>query len=329
MVNLRDKRIGEERMMSCGEVAKIIDYKNYNNVCLRFADGTIRSGVSYKAFILGSVAKEKRCKDGESHLGEERVMNCGESARIIAYRGYYDIDVQFADSTVRTNVVYPNFLDGSIAKVEHKVCSTEDYIGKRAKMNCGEYATIIEYLRHDNITVMFDDGTCRRSTSAQFNRGSISKRPRDRGASARAVGERQKMNCGNFATVVECIGDGKVKIRFENDGTERCVTYDRFKRGKVSNVKLESRVGLVNTMKCGLRCKIVEYVNAHNMAVVFDDGEKKSSCYDSFLKGAISHPYFNYRVQFAYLVDDIAYYTLEYNNERYLGTLDELKGIVK
>ena len=48
-------RIGEERMMNCGMKAKIIEYKNYKNIDIRFEDGHIRKHVRYGDFIKGNV----------------------------------------------------------------------------------------------------------------------------------------------------------------------------------------------------------------------------------------------------------------------------------
>lgn len=50
--------LGEVRTMSCGECAKIIKYKNYSDITIRFDDGTVVENVMYSCFKKGLVAKK-------------------------------------------------------------------------------------------------------------------------------------------------------------------------------------------------------------------------------------------------------------------------------
>lgn len=47
-------------------------------------------------------------------IGEERTMNCGMKAKIIAYRNNKDIDVKFEDGYIIKNTIYGNFKRGKI-----------------------------------------------------------------------------------------------------------------------------------------------------------------------------------------------------------------------
>ena len=49
-----------------------------------------------------------------NRIGEERVMNCGMKAKIIAYKNYKDIDIQFEDGYIRKHTNYKNYINGRI-----------------------------------------------------------------------------------------------------------------------------------------------------------------------------------------------------------------------
>lgn len=50
-------RIGEEQMMTSGEIAKIVKYLNNGNIDVQFEDGTIVQNRTYQAFKTGHIKK--------------------------------------------------------------------------------------------------------------------------------------------------------------------------------------------------------------------------------------------------------------------------------
>ena len=55
-----------------------------------------------------------------------------------------------------------------------------------------------------------------------------------------------------------------------------------------------NRVGETKMMKCGMKCTIVEYINAKNITVQFEDGTIiKNKTYQNFKNGNISNPNIN------------------------------------
>ncbi len=57
-------RLGESKMMNCGSNAKIISYRNAEDIDVEFEDGTIRRKVTYYNFSKGSVKRiEKNAKE--------------------------------------------------------------------------------------------------------------------------------------------------------------------------------------------------------------------------------------------------------------------------
>ena len=70
-------RIGEERVMNCGKKARIIDYRLGKDIDVMFEDGTKVTNVTYANFVNGDIRHPNR------FLNEERMMKCGEKARVI------------------------------------------------------------------------------------------------------------------------------------------------------------------------------------------------------------------------------------------------------
>ena len=100
-------------------------------------------------------------------------------AKIIAYRGTNDIDVQFADGTIVKHKTYHNFMEGKIANIN--ICKKRTHeaslkrTGEKRIMNCGMEAEIICYRSSTDIDVRFADQTIIKNKSyGSFVRGCIS-----------------------------------------------------------------------------------------------------------------------------------------------------------
>ena len=92
--NMKASRLGKTRMMNCGMEATIIRYGGYNDIDVRFEDGTIVGSKTYNAFKKGSIANQNIKTSAENCLGETRMMNCGMETTIIRYNTSKDIDVR-------------------------------------------------------------------------------------------------------------------------------------------------------------------------------------------------------------------------------------------
>ena len=56
----KNSRLGESRMMNCGDVATIIEYRDAEDIDVAFEDGTIRTSVTYYNFQNRNIAKIKK-----------------------------------------------------------------------------------------------------------------------------------------------------------------------------------------------------------------------------------------------------------------------------
>lgn len=168
-------RIGEKRIMNNGLEAEILHYNSATDIDVKFEDNTIVRHKSYDHFLHGKIAKPII-----DHIGEKSQMKCGMDATIVAYRKSSDIDVLFEDGTLVENRGYGEFRKGEIANPSLGKFASVSYkfrtrVGESQVMNNGMQARIIDYQKHNNITVEFEDGTIVENTSySLFISGGIS-----------------------------------------------------------------------------------------------------------------------------------------------------------
>lgn len=122
--NAIKNRLGEERIMTNGQKARIIRYGNAIDIDIEFEDGTIVYNKQYSSFVNGTVSNpNKKCIAKISHsvkyVGMKKRMNCGQFAEIIKI--YEDekpniyIDVRFEDGMIVKHKTWSAFRIGSIA----------------------------------------------------------------------------------------------------------------------------------------------------------------------------------------------------------------------
>lgn len=144
-------------MMNCGMQATIVAYRNYDDIDIQFADGTIREHVSYYHFKEGGIAHPNLSIKEQERIGETIMMNCGMIATVIEYRKSYDIDIEFEDGFVAHNVNYHNFKRGNIGN-PNIAKNWKKRIGESRIMNCGKRATIVAYRSCSDLDIQFEDG---------------------------------------------------------------------------------------------------------------------------------------------------------------------------
>ena len=133
--NLKRLYLNQSQKANNGQLMKIIEYKNANDIVVEFEDGTITK-TSYRAFRKGSVAnpnvKTKYNRSfwnnmAKSRIGETNIASCGMEMTIVEYNGANDIIVEFKDGA-RTHTTYSNFKSGI---VKNKNISKTNYAKKR------------------------------------------------------------------------------------------------------------------------------------------------------------------------------------------------------
>ena len=286
-------RVGETRIMNCGMEATIIRYGGATDIDVHFEDGTVVKHKTYRAFKKGSISNPNIKASAEACLGETRMMNCGMKATIIRYGKYSDIDICFEDGKVVEHKAYDTFKKGSITNPNIKV-SAENCLGKTRMMNCGMEATIIRYGRYDDIDVCFKDGAIvEHRKYDSFKRGKIAN-PNMKVSAEDRLGETRMMNCGMKATIIRYGKYSDIDVRFEDGTIAKRKGYREFKKGKIANPNIktsaENRLGETRMMNRGMEATIIQYKNAMDIDVRFEDGAVvEHKTYNSFKKGGIAH----------------------------------------
>lgn len=233
-------RVGETRVMNCGMKATIIRYGGYNDIDVRFEDGTVAEHKTYGAFKKSGIANSNIKASAKNRLGETRMMNCGMEATIIRYGGATDIDVRFEDGAVAKNKAYGEFKKGGIA---HPSTTAKARLGETRMMNCGMKATIIRYNGVRDIDVRFEDGTIVGSkTYNAFKKGSIANQ-NIKTSAENCLGETRMMNCGMETTIIRYNTSKDIDVRFGDGTVVKYRTYNQFKKGEIAHQSLSLNNG--------------------------------------------------------------------------------------
>lgn len=229
-------------------------------------------------------------------------MTNGLDAYVIEDKGSLSIIVQFEDGYI-TNATRASFFNGNIANKNismytYRSTITNDsksLLGKTNKMNCGLSCTIIKDNGYSDITVQFEDGEIVEHTRRDhFFKGSILA-PSYKDTSI--LGQRSKMNCGEYCTVIEDIGSQAITVQFD-DGT---IVHNRsrraFRHGNIAKIKhsMQSQktsiLGQRAIMTNGLWCEVIKYNTCRDITVKFDiDGFVKQTTKEAFQTRNIGHP---------------------------------------
>ena len=232
-------------------------------------------------------------------VGESKMMNCGVAATVIAYRSSSDIDVQFEDGFVLSNVSYRRFMLCELVpdKLKRKNQIACNRTGQTQIMKCGMRATIIRYGNANDIDIQFEDGTIRpKQNYINFTNGKIGNPNKKQSKSKEKyrVGLTKKMNCGMVATIITYRNSSDIDVQFENGEIVTNRSFSSFQRGAISTPSIMStkhRLGETKKMNCGMNATIIEYRTSDDIDVCFEDGTVlRGRTYDAFKRCEISNP---------------------------------------
>ena len=288
----REAHLGEKRRMNCGIMATVTAISSYANVTIRFEDGSERTGVQYRNFLLGNVVPEGFYRD--SHIGETKTMDCGLEAEIVRYESQFDMDVRFSDGSERKGVAYASFRTGKLQPEGFRMKkAAEEVIGKWRMMNCGLRARIVERRSSLDCDVEFEDGSVRQHVRQDhFMRGELS--PED--FYLPKVGEERVMRNGLRAEIIAVRSSRDIDVRLENGEVRTGIQYTAFRDGYVKSLLLEkerkdSHIGEVYRQNCGLDAEVTAYTNAHSCTVRFSNGEvREGVIYRKLKEGKVLPP---------------------------------------
>ena len=169
-----------------------------------------------------------------------------------------------------------------------------DRLGETRMMNCGMKATIARYNGVRDIDVRFEDGAVVKNRRyGDFKKGEIANQ-NIKASAETCLGETRMMNCGMKATIIRYGKYSDIDICFEDGKVVEHKTYDTFKKGSITNpnmkVSAKNRLGETKIMNCGMEATIIQYKNAMDIDVRFEDGAVAvHRQYNQFKKGEIAN----------------------------------------
>lgn len=221
-------------------------------------------------------------------VGEVNKANNGMLMKVIAYRSYDSIDVQFENGIVVNNKSYGDFKKGKI-----NLPKALERVGEVSKAKNGMLIKIIEYRSARDIDVQFEDGVVVKNKSYNdFKEGYI---PHPKFSTkvhrnnSNRVGEVNKATNGMMMKVIAYRSGTDIDIQFEDGSIVRNKSYQNFLKGKIGhplgNLAMK-RVGETNIANNGMKMEIINYRSNDDIDVKFENGVvRKNVSYRSFKIG--------------------------------------------
>ena len=207
-------------------------------------------------------------------------------------------DFETLDSTSNCSVITADFNFQNQRAEEND--SEYNHIGETVLANNGQKMTIVEFIRADNISVQFEDGTIvQHKQYRNFKNGGINN-PNFNTQKFIKTGEYNKATNGQKMTIIAYRNSKDVDVQFEDGSVIEHIRYDAFKNGQVANPEelspfnninpYDFRVGESAINSNGNKMTLVEYRNANDIDVQFEDGTVvQHKKYSHFKKGRISN----------------------------------------
>lgn len=150
----------------------------------------------------------------------------------------------------------------------------------------GFKAKVVAYRGRKDIDIMFEDGAVFTGTTGSYIKKGYPLHPT---FGKVVVGDRFPCKDGDTVEVVEYVSSTKVKARWDSDGAEKWTSTDTLKQGvnkHPTNWKLV--VGDFHETNNNGRIEIVEYKNATDVVVRFEDGTLKKVTSAYVKSGAVA-----------------------------------------
>lgn len=132
---LESDRLGEIKYNNQGLKMEIVDYKNTNNITVRFEDGYLKNSF-YQLFQEGKIHNPNyKHSKLNNRVGEIKLLNNGYTAKIIKYKNANDMEILIIETNEKIKCTYIQFKKGNIRSVYERNLYNIGYIGE------GEYSS--------------------------------------------------------------------------------------------------------------------------------------------------------------------------------------------
>lgn len=284
-----NERLEEEKLANNGQLMVIVGYKNANHIDVKFEDGTIVKDKMYSCFQKGSISNPTTALKNNK-IGQTKIANNGQRMTIISYRNKNDLDIQFEDGTIVKHKTFTSFRKGETNNPNFY----KSRIGEINKNKQGLNMRIVEYNGCKDINVEFEDKTLvKHKTYINFKSGKITnpnfKKVQKLNLFKSRKGEVNIINNGQKITIIRYENDFDIDVQFEDGIIVKNKSYKDFINSRIhyphTNLRV-LRIGEERVSQYGEIAKIIEYRNAEDIDIEFEDGTKKEHLsYFKFKKG--------------------------------------------
>lgn len=271
-----ENRIGKVSKSNSGLNMTIIRYTSYRDIDIQFDDGTIVKHKDYGSFLRGEIAYPQ-----SKRLGERKISKNGRELKIIVYRNYKDIDIQFEDGTIVQHRDYRSFSEGCIYNPNFY----KSKIGEEIFAPNGHTLKIIDYRNSKDVDVQFEDGTIvQHRDYYSFLTGNIAMPILNR------VGQTNIAKNGMGIKIIAYRNSHDIDIQFEDGTIVTHKNYNHFLDGYIAYPRPD-HVGEEVYAKNGMRMTLIAYRNVSDVDIKFEDGTiVEHKYYQNFKEGTILYP---------------------------------------
>lgn len=161
-------------------------------------------------------------------------------------------------------------------------------VGYVGESTCGKVFKVVKYSGRKEITIKFECGYIRNTTSTHIKRGEVLYKR----SGLVSLGDTLTHPKGGDCVVTKYKSDGDLEVTFNNGYTCKA-SYSRVIKGKCSYKPQDLvKVGDRFTTNNYGDCEVIKYNSATDVVVLFDDGSVTSTYATCLRKGSVSHPTF-------------------------------------
>ncbi len=171
----KEKWEGQTNIASNGMKITLVEYRSQDDIDVLFEDGYL-AHTSIQFFTKGQITNPNYDiyeHQGSVHVGEETVNSQGLKMKILRYKRWADITVEFEDGTV-VDTTYGQFKTGKIENPNAKRERRNIRAGEKNVVHNGLEVEIIDYRFAHDIDVRFETGEIVNTNYTSFIKGHVS-----------------------------------------------------------------------------------------------------------------------------------------------------------
>ena len=225
------------------------------------------------------MTKEEKEQSIKEKMNAIYTSSTGVQCRIVNYRNFHDVDVQFLrDGKIREHLDYRNLQTGQFSHPDD-LPNANNRIGQQRTNKNGVAATVIEYISAQDFTIQLPDGSTKHlSTWKDFNEGNFSEMYVDNYKISNFEKEKRKQDIikntsGYSMKILNYRTNSDIDVIFEDDTIVKNKTYYNFKNGNIVHPKYKTlKAEKLNIIKQHGIKDVLRYNNKKDFDIELEDG---------------------------------------------------------